>query len=283
MRQNFIKKLEDMPPWFNHDNYAKFNDFSFEELYKEIQSRISIDLALDFFAENQSDSEYKSIEEHASFEWKAYNSILSGSPTLSRLSPDNGENFECFNSIDQLIDRQLSSFQKFGVRMMGAGELRYLNGKLEEKFGPGECVEDFNMELLDFKRFHLPLAHLLGESDMSKYSQVPIVFDLESFTDKEILAGVKDLLSAMRKQLSIAEPNKSRVWASDRDKILEYKVLQTLDLRLWQKYEGIKIKRSVLIVALYPNGERGEVEFDATVNPFINKLTSENVVLPLKI
>lgn len=282
MRQNFIKKLEDMPPWFNHENYAKFDDFSFEELYKEIQSRISIDLALDFFAENQSDSEYKSIEQHASFEWKAYNSILSGSPTLSRLSPDNGENFECFNLLDQLIDRQLSSYQKYGVRMMGAGELRHLNGKLEEKFGPGEYVEDFNMELLDFKRFHLPLAHLLGETDMCKYSQVPIVFDLESFTDKEILAGVKDLLSVMRKQLSIAEPSKSRVWVSDRDKILDYKVLQTLDLRLWQKYEGIRIKKSVLIVALYPNGERGEVEFDATVNPFIKKLTSENVILPTK-
>ena len=54
-------------------------------------------------------------------------------------------------------------------------------------------------------KFHL--AHLLGEPDMCKYSQVPIVFDLESFTDK-ILAGVKDLLSVMRKHFSIAEPSK---------------------------------------------------------------------------
>lgn len=282
MRQNLIKNLEDMPGWFNHDNYAIFDDFSFEDLYKEIQSRISIDLALDYFAENRSDSGFKSIEDHGVFEWQAYNSILSGSPMISKLSDYNGENFECFSSNDHLIDSQLSSYNQYGVRMMGAGELRHLNGRLEEKLGPSEYVDDFNIELLDFRKYHFPLVHSLGEDDVSRSSQVPIVLDLANFTNKELLAGVKELLSVLRKQLSIAEPSKSRVWVSDRDKILEYKVLQTLDLRLWQKYEGIRIKKSVIIVALYPNGERGEVEFDATVNPFIKKLTSENVILPTK-
>ena len=282
MKKLFIKKLEDMPAWFSNDNYAIFDDFSLEDLYKEIQSRISIDLAIDYFIENSNESDFKSIEEHGALEWAAYKSILSGSPMLSKLSSENGENFVCFSLTDHLIDGQLSSFHEYGVRMMGAGELRHLNGRLEEKCGPSEYADDFNMELLDFKRYHFPLAHLLGEDDISRSSQVPIVLDLASFTDKEIVAGVKDLLSNIRKQLSIATPDKKRVWEADRDKILEYKVLQTLDLRLWQKYEGIRIKKSVLIVALYPNGERGESEFDATVDTLIKKLTSDNVILPTK-
>ncbi|WP_218313276.1 DUF6387 family protein [Alteromonas antoniana] len=283
MKKLFIKKLEDMPAWFSNDNYTIFDDFSLEDLYREIQSRISIDLAIDFFVENSNESDYKSIEEHGAFEWRAYKSILSGSPMLSKLSYDNGENFECFSLTDHLIDGQLSSYYQYGVRMMGAGELRHLNGRLEEKCGPSEYVDDFNMELLDFRKYHLPLAHLLGEDDISRSSQVPIVLDLASFTDKEIVAGVKDLLSNIRKQLSIATPDKNRVWEADRNKILERKVLQILDLRLWEKYEGTKIKKSVLIVALYPSGEIGESDFDATVNPFIKKLTSDNVILPLKI
>ena len=37
MKKLFIKKLEDMPAWFSNDNYAIFDDFSLEDLYKEIQ------------------------------------------------------------------------------------------------------------------------------------------------------------------------------------------------------------------------------------------------------
>jgi uncharacterized protein DUF6387 len=280
MKNQFIKKLEDMPAWFSHDSYSVFDDFSFEELYKEIQLRTSIDSAIGYFQRNK--GVYKSIKEHNAFEWHAYNSILSGLPMLSKLSPDNGENFECFSSEDALIDSQLSFYHNNGVRMMGAGELRHLHGKLVETCGPSEHVGDFNLDLLDVKRFLLPVAHLLRDADVYSSHQVPVVIDLASFTDREIISGIEVMLKSMRKQLCAIEPDKSRVWASDSRKILTYKVLQTLDLKLWQKYEGIKIKKSVLIVALYPNGERGEVEFDATVSPFIKKLTSGNVVLPTK-
>lgn len=280
MNKLFIKKLEDMPSWFSHENYRIFEGLPFDKLYKEIQSRISIDSAMDWFKDNGLDN--KSIKEHGAFEWQAYNSILSGSPMLSKLSTQNGENFECFSLSDHLIDDQLSCWQNNGVRMMGVGELRHIHDKLKDEFGPSEYVGDYNLDLLDFKRFLLPVSHLLNETDIYGPHQVPVVLDLASFTNREIIAGMELLLLEMRKQLSTAEPDKNRVWVSDRKKILAYRVLQTLDLRLWQKYEGVRIKKSVLMVALYPNGERGEVEFDATVNPFIKKITSENIVLPIK-
>lgn len=280
MKKLFIKSIQDMPAWFNHDNYKIFEDFSFEDLYKEIQARVSIDSAMDYFKEKG--LEYSAIKDHDAFERQGYRSILSGSPVLKDLCSTNGEYIDCLSSTDKLIDEQFSSSASHGVRLMGADELRFLNRILEENYGPSEYVDDYNMEQLDVKRLLMPVTHLLQECEALVPKLIHVTLDLADFTDREIISEMKGLLSTTRKQLNAPEPNKNQVRAPDRDKILTYKVLQTLDLQLWQKFEGAKIKRSVLMFALYTDGERGEVEFDATVKPFIEKLTTGNIILPIK-
>ncbi|MDK2765454.1 MAG: DUF6387 family protein [Alteromonas macleodii] len=280
MKKLFIKSIQDMPAWFNHDNYKVFEDFSFEDLYKEIQARVSIDSAMDYFKEKG--LEYSAIQDHDAYERQGYRSILSGSPVLKDLYSANGEYIDCLNSTDKIIDEQLSSSGSHGVRLMGAGELRFFNKMLEDNYGTSKYVDDYNMEILDVKRYFMPVAHLLQECEALAPSLINVTLDLADFTDREIISKMEGFLSTVRKQLNVPEPDKNRVRAPDRNKILTYKVLQTLDLQLWQKFEGAKIKRSVLMLALYTDGEKGEVEFDATVKPFIEKLTSGNVILPIK-
>lgn len=65
-------------------------------------------------------------------------------------------------------------------------------------------------------------------------------------------------------------------------KLVDYKVLPYLDLKLWEEVNKKKIKKSVLCAALFPNGEKGDAELSEQVqtlaeasvkNSFINSLS----------
>lgn len=86
--------------------------------------------------------------------------------------------------------------------------------------------------------------------------EIDCLINLHSYTDKEIIQSLSDLLPVLRERKGIPEPNKSeagQVGPSTIKRIVEYRVIPMLDLVLWAKHKGFKYSTEQLVRVLYPD------------------------------
>ncbi|WES90496.1 DUF6387 family protein [Dickeya fangzhongdai] len=92
--------------------------------------------------------------------------------------------------------------------------------------------------------------------------------------DDILIEDFKSLLPIWRKELGfeLDEVPVNNYWKVIRKKIVDYKVLPYIDLMHWSNVKKVSIPISVLTVALWPYGERGDFGIYQTVKPFIEKI-----------
>jgi len=116
-------------------------------------------------------------------------------------------------------------------------------------------------------------------TDSSLYISVDL-----NVSDDILIDDFKRLLPIWRKEMEmepIDEPL-SNYWQVVRRKIIEYKVLPYIDLMHWSKVKNVSIPSSVLTVALWPYGERGDFGIYQTIKPFIEKVMSYDSLEKIK-
>ena len=108
------------------------------------------------------------------------------------------------------------------------------------------------------------------------YGLFPLKIDL-NHSDQEIIEQFVYRLRSLRERFEIPDsPRLYKQRKGDRDKIFRYKIVQLLDLMMWEKLEETQIKKSVLMAFLFPEGRYGEKEYYNTIMPFVNKLSNKS-------
>lgn len=86
--------------------------------------------------------------------------------------------------------------------------------------------------------------------------EIDCLINLHSYTDKEIIQSLSDMLPVLRERKGIPEPIKNeagQVGPSTIKRIVEYRVIPMLDLMLWAKHEGFKYSVEQLLKELFPD------------------------------
>jgi hypothetical protein len=87
-------------------------------------------------------------------------------------------------------------------------------------------------------------------------------------SDSALIDAFKAHLKEARAQSKIEPTSPTKVTKRKLEKLAEYKALAILDLWIWEKENGVKIKKSVLASKVF-KGNKGERELDDSIYPFI--------------
>ena len=116
-------------------------------------------------------------------------------------------------------------------------------------------------------------------TDSSLYISVDL-----NVPDDILIDDFKKLLPIWREEMEMEpiDAPLNNYWQVVTRKIIEYKVLPYIDLMHWSKVKNVSIPSSVLTVALWPYGERGDFGIYQTIKPFIEKIMSYDSLEKLK-
>lgn len=143
-------------------------------------------------------------------------------------------------------------------------------GRLHDGSVPDNFIEAINYacDLMLYRQGEFTGAPILadlsrghGESNKAyepikpKAGEVDCLIKLHSYTDKEILQSLADMLPVLRERKGIPEPTKSEagtIGPFTIKRIIEYAVIPMLDLMLWAKAEGFEYSAEQLSRVLFP-------------------------------
>lgn len=103
------------------------------------------------------------------------------------------------------------------------------------------------------------------------------------YTNEDIIKELSGLLSLWRKELNIQDRKSSdyKDWMYTKKRVIEYKIIPTLDVLNYISLSKIKVNSSVILLTIFPNGERDVFSYHKTILPFIAKLKDEDYMLDL--
>jgi hypothetical protein len=103
-----------------------------------------------------------------------------------------------------------------------------------------------------------------------------VAVNLGKYSNIELIEIFQKLLPLWRVELNINEPKSNIGKTSEIRKISAYKIIPYMDLLFWSEYRQAKLPNNVAVVALFPQGETGEIRFSQVILPFFNKIIDEN-------
>ena len=127
------------------------------------------------------------------------------------------------------------------------------------------CETDADLNYICYKEHNL--SGILGLDEA-----IWLSVDLSNYTDKELVHIFKEFLPIWRSELDIPEPQNILGKDSEQKKLFEYRVIPLIDLLIWSNLNAISIPNRIMAVALFPDGEKGEIEFLQTILPFVKKV-----------
>lgn len=206
------------------------------------------------------------------YEWK---SIINGYPILK------GGDKESTIEPTYYFTHDLSKNMLSGCEAISGINFQWMTNlpHLFEAHGLTQLVENQSGDLFKYKLkdstdkdvnfVALPKKRLMD-------GEVWVSLNLRLYSDEELVAVLKHLLPDWRAQIDIDEPSPSIGKRSAIKKLVSYKVIEYLDLLLWSKASEILIPHKIMVLALFPNGEKGEVEFTQTILPFVKMVIQDN-------
>lgn len=250
---------EDLPQWFNLNNYCSFNQMSYKDLAMQLHYRLHASMIMNMGAPDYVDLIFKDgviIPESKSA--KKYSSWVSE----LRASGNNLSRSLAIKPIDR-SELSWMAIQREGNSV--DSNMPNTSMVLLEKHRNSESVgdritlrsEDI-MELMrnDIEKFHR-IEHESIDLLLPKSSNVHVAIDL-SMPDRFIMEGLKRLLSDWRKQLGISAPNpklKSSL-VKLRSNFINYRAFQIIDLKLWASSQGVNYRESYLHSVIFPDGDK---------------------------
>lgn len=255
-----ITTAREFPAWFDLKNYECIDDLDMKMLMQNIRSRA---LCLE---ESVSEEHIPKLLDELK------DSFFSDTPVET-------ETDDPF--LDQRYIRRSEIYKP--SRALVYLDLMYLEERYEQFFqDQGFDAHEANSldietlpKTLDeetYIRLFTPSFACVKETVEEERAQVPLVIDLTA-TDDQIINSVKRQLPKWRYILNVSPSDvakKPRV--DDEQKIRDYRVIPLLDLMVYEKLMNVSIKKSVLMVKVFPDGEYGEKEYFNTIKPFIEKL-----------
>jgi hypothetical protein len=271
-----VDSVRDLPKWFKVDNYDCFNDLSNEHLIEQLDARLYV------FDKLEAIESIDELTLQLSPVSKIYSEIQQSNPIIKNVAMVSKSS----NAVLNMLSANSNSIKGITNAEIGVSEKLIEENK---DLWNSEMLKkaDWYKNLIEFDNTQEPKSSFYKNVitymfDFSLFKReikpdskdIFIKINLAEHTDKEIRSDLSKLLPVWRKQLKIEEP-KGDVFSkpSDIKRILEYRVLALLDLRIWSKNEKRSIPHRVYTAALFPNGEKGETEFKQTVLPFFGKIS----------
>jgi hypothetical protein len=267
----------DLPEWFKLDNYISFNEISDFDIRNEFRKRI------------MSERDAESSKSHSFLE-----EIKRGQPISKPFVipiPSMSEYLESRKkavpiipiseaeqeTYDELVRdaRAFESREAYGsISPFLMDDLNTANRVFEASFS--ETIRAHSEADIHSQVKEWPIATVMNKSinNGALRGKITINLDLENCTDKEILSDLEKHLKVLREMSKIPEPETINPRAGDYDKAKEYRVFALFDLLYWARLNNTQIKKSVLAVAVFPNGEKGEGDLNDTIKKYMNKVFS---------
>lgn len=109
--------------------------------------------------------------------------------------------------------------------------------------------------------------------------EIVIKFNLEEYSDDELVTEFKELIKYWRNEAGIDEPDRigNRVGLSTLKKLITYKVIPFIDLLIWESANNKKISNEMLARVLFPltnldSEIMSGVQIKDTIRPFVEKI-----------
>ena len=285
-----IKSKSELPSWFNLSNYDVLSELEGIKLWNQVVKRFSIVDYLD----SQDSKEENYFSEDDSYLWRAITAgqvILESSDTYKtkeelerekewahELSEQQNDGLEEW----QLEQRQqwdlankesVSLSRSSSIKGLGIYSCHHITELFKDK---GLIIDN---KANDYVMIASPLALSdvnLGskKNDINLYDgmTVFIEIDLGARRNDEIIDELTWLLPKWRKEVGVSEPDRLKVTPSTYKRIADYRIIPYLDLYIWALNNRVTISNSVLAVALFPNGEKGDTEIRQTILKFVSDL-----------
>lgn len=270
-----IQSIQELPKWFNISNYNCLTELAEHELLNQVNCRLMLIQyqSLDLIDQK---SAFSSIRDKSIWHQITTGVIIAD---LDKYNSDNND-YSWVKKFglddDSLSDLSLSRSPV--VRGLNVAEVLPLSHDFKaldvykshplnnEKIFPPDGTRE-----LDFSFITQSYQSMFGK-------KAHIVINIEKYSNKEIMKNIELMLPEWRKELGISEPQK--VFLSKQSvykKVLEYQVIAFLDLWIWKLVNKVSIPHKISVIALYPNGEKGENELKQTVIPFVQKLYDSGI------
>jgi hypothetical protein len=299
-----ISTTKDLPNWFNLENYKCFENTEMRELYHQVTARrdmlYCVDLLKNFSQLEDSEScnhffevinkmddedlnkkfnlDHKYDKPLALRILKSWSWMIKGvtiwpdSPMHRHIFPyeeisSNNQDNKQEKGMYELLDGghiiRPTSLANIKSHLAVAEEtFKNTTGK---SFDQDFAVDDEN---IDFNKL------------ISSTGVVCFELDLYSFKNKDLIEDFKRVLKKWRKELAIeVDSNLTFVTPSHRDTIVNYNIIPYIDLLIWAAAHDCKIPHRVFCAALFPFGEKGELEFRQTIKVFADSIINKEYVL----
>lgn len=262
-----MNRVTKLPEWFDLSKYSPCRSFDDKEWLRQLTYRSDAlqDLKFDNEIINAlSETEEIRLNALPSKEWQDLRDKLNESIKLPH-----SIDFAKYSHFHELANEAITPLST--LWMLSIGKELYFREK----------SKSFSEDKFESIRNHEPY-------DLDRKEETEYFFENEAFVridlslpDTEIVKSLKSFLPKYRKFLNI---NLIKKRPSDTTLALcaNYKVLPYLDLYIWEIENQVKIKRSILAVALDYKGIVGELSLLQTVHPFACDVTDPSFLQALK-
>jgi hypothetical protein len=272
-----MKKIihkNDLPEWFKLNNYIRFNELSDFDIRNEFRKRI------------MSDRDAESSKSHSFLEEIKRGQPISKPfvipiPSMSEYLESRKKELPISEAEQEAYDelvreaRAFESREAYGsISPFLMDDLNTANRVFEYSFS--EAIQAHSETDIHSHVKEWPIASVMNKSVSNGplRGKMTINLDLENYTDKEILSDLTKHLKDLREMSEIPEPETINPRAGDYDKAKEYRVFALFDLMYWARRNNTQIRKSVLAVAVFPDGERGEGDLNDTINKYMGNVFS---------
>lgn len=256
-----MKRSNTVPPWFQLSRYSKCIDLSPQEWHDQLHYRKIIIKSIESQAPIQGAEDALAEIRKSTLLTKEWRSNIENKILASY--PHNAPHYE-------RKQRLLEKYSPLYLQPVSPVKARalLLDYLLDQM---GTVLDNLSEEDLDEILMGEPFDFVLKKHGMfNNHAMVEIDLNLP---DTEIIQRFSEFLPEYRKRLA-AQPNQKRVTDNTLKRLSKYNILAYLDLYTWEIETETRIKRSVLAIALYPDGSYGENSIRDSIHPFAITATS---------
>lgn len=264
-----IKSTKELPSWFSISKYSQLKKLDEEQVINQLRGRILILQDPNFSnLDIRNGRSGDLLQDHLNWndikESGLINYNSSDIPTLpSSRKPLKYDRLPDGKSIEHITTLGAITHGKISKLIYE----RYL----------GDNFFDFSLRSFDIEKKNIELKideNNLLETNEILSPKVNLAIHL-NYPDNLILEELSSLLSIYREKLNIQEPtstfNKLKV-----SKIINYRLLPYIDLKLWEKSYNVSITYSVFAAALFPDGYRGQDFIRTSLQDLFTAVSAEN-------